>query len=99
MGRRNKKRFFFAFVRLIGTLYFKKHLSAFVILRNVQTPVQMYNSMIIDETIDARHQQWYNEIHGIINDRICSEEECVLSYTSIGLGHVGLQKCGEIQQQ
>ena len=33
-----------AFIRLIGTLYFKKHLSAFVVLRNVQTPIQLFNS-------------------------------------------------------
>ena len=31
---------FLSFVRLIGTLYFKKHLSAFVALKCVQTPVQ-----------------------------------------------------------
>ena len=42
-----RKVFLFAFIRLIGTLYFKKHLSAFVILRpecpDTCTTLQLYN--------------------------------------------------------
>lgn len=41
------RKVFFAFIRLIGTLYFKKHLSTFVILRpecaDSCTTLQLYN--------------------------------------------------------
>ena len=65
--------------RLVGTLYFKKHLSAFVILGCVQTPVQHFNS-ITGEIKGERHQQWYGDIRRIVSDRICSEEERMPSY-------------------
>ena len=52
---------FLSFVRLIGTLYFKKHLSAFVALKCVQTPVQFFNS-IAGQTIEERHELWYGNI-------------------------------------
>ena len=65
---------FLSFVRLIGTLYFKKHLSAFVALKCVQTPVQFFYS-IAGQTIEERHELWYSNIRGIVSDRICSEEE------------------------
>ena len=73
---------FLSFVRLIGTLYFKKHLSAFVALKCVQTPVQFFNS-IAGQTIEERHELWYGNIRGIVSDRICSEEERMPSYTSL----------------
>ena len=73
-GESETKRGFLAFVRLVGTLYFKKHLSAFVTLRSVQTPIQHFNS-IAGETREERHQQWYGDIRRIVSDRICSEEE------------------------
>lgn len=73
---------FLSFVRLIGTLYFKKHLSAFVALRCVQTPVQLFNS-IAGHTTEEKHELWYGNIRGIVSDRICSEEERMPSYTSL----------------
>ena len=71
-----------AFIRLIGTVYFKNHLSAFVALRSVHTPVQLYNA-INCESHEERHKQWYTEIRGIISDRICDEADRVPSYTSM----------------
>lgn len=73
------KKEFFSFIKLIGTLYFKKHLPAFVVLRNVQTPVQLYNTLTA-KTTDTRHLQWYKEIRWIVSDRICSEDECALIF-------------------
>ena len=67
-----------AFIRLIGTLYFKKNLTAFVALKALHTPVQVYNS-ITGLTEEDRHQKWYNEIRGIVSDRICTEVERVPS--------------------
>ena len=73
-GKSEIKKGFLSFVRLIGTLYFKKHLSAFVALKCVQTPVQLFNS-IAGHTIEERYELWYRNIQGIVSDRICSEEE------------------------
>ena len=52
-GKSEIKKGFLSFVRLIGTLYFKKHLSAFVALKCVQTPVQLFNS-IAGHTIEEK---------------------------------------------
>ena len=70
-----KKQGFLAFLRLVGTLYFKKNLAAFVSLRNAETPNQLFNSIDPTQSLLARHIQWYNDIRGIISDRISSEEE------------------------
>ena len=81
-SEREIKTGFLSFVRLIGTLYFKKHLSAFVALKCVQTPIQLFNS-IAGDTVEDRHELWYGNIRGIVSDRICSEEERMPSYTSL----------------
>lgn len=81
-GEREMKNGFLSFVRLVGTLYTKKHLSAIVALRSVQTPIQHFNS-IAGHTTEERHQRWYGDIRGIVSDRICNEEERMPSYTSL----------------
>ena len=73
---------FLAFIRLIGTLYFKKHLSAFVSELGFETPNQLYNS-IITPTVNEKHEEWLKRIRDIISDRITSEEERVPSYTAL----------------
>ena len=45
IGEDVKERGFLSFLRLIGTLYFKKHNSAMASLKNVETPQQLYNSI------------------------------------------------------
>ncbi len=77
------KRGFLAFLRLIGTLYFKKHLSSFVSLHGVPTPNQLYNSMDPAKSVEERHKVWYSEIRSIVSERICNEEERVPSYTAM----------------
>ena len=81
-GESETKKGFLSFVRLVGTLYFKKHLSAFVALMCVQTPIQLFISTT-GQTSEERHQQWYGNIRGIVSDRICNEEERMPSYTSL----------------
>ena len=44
-SKEGMKQGFLAFLRLVGTLYFKKYLSAFVSLRDVETPNQYLNSI------------------------------------------------------
>ena len=65
----NKDEGFSAFVRLIGTCYFKKHLSSFVSLYEHHTPKHLYNSL--DDSIDdpkCRHEKWLQVIQTVVNN-------------------------------
>ena len=79
----NRETGFLAFIRLIGTCYFKRHLSAFISNKGHSTPVQLYNS--IDPSLPAkeRHQVWLQEIRKLVSNRITTEEERVPSVTSL----------------
>ena len=74
---------FLAFLRLVGTVYFKKHLPSFVSLYGHETPDQSFNS--IDQSLDPhqRHNVWFERIREVVSDRIQCEEERVPSYTSL----------------
>ena len=48
----------FAFIRLVGTMYFKKHLSAFVSLFSYET-----------SSIKQKHQEWLNKIREVVSER------------------------------
>ncbi len=73
---------YLAFLRLIGTLYFKKHYSAMVSLKEVETPSQLLNAQQWPSIKEA-HLKWYNEIREIVSDRIVNEEERMPSPTSM----------------
>ena len=49
---------FLAFIRLIGTCYFKKHLPAFISNKGHSTPLQLYNSIGPSLPPMERHQVW-----------------------------------------
>lgn len=74
---------FLAFIRLVGTVYFKKHLPSFVSLYGHETPDHSFNS--IDQSLDPhqRHQMWFERIREVVSDRIQCEEERIPSYTSL----------------
>ena len=74
---------FLAFVRLIGTAYFKKHLSAFVSRFGLKTPGQLYNSLDNAVSLEDHHKQWLETIRAAIVERITNEEERVPSYTAL----------------
>ena len=76
---------FLAFLRLIGTLYFKKHYSAIVSLKGVETPQQLLNAQESSSQLCQKqlHQQWYNSIRAIVSDRITKEQERMPSHTSM----------------
>ncbi len=75
---------FLSFLRLIGTLYFKKHYAAIVSLRGIETPVQLFNAHAHSyHDIKTQHLIWYDDIRGIVSDRITSEEERMPSHTSM----------------
>ena len=86
----DKKQGFLALVQLIGTLYFKKHLSAFVSLHGVKTPNQLFNSLP-PASLEERHKVWFSDIRNIISDRISNEEECphIQHYGVTGHDHAG----------
>ena len=63
---------FLAFVRLIGTVYFKRNLATVVSKLNVDTPNQLFNS--IDQPSDEeKHQEWYHTIKKAIH--VVSEDQ------------------------
>ena len=79
----NTKSFgFLAFLRLIGTLYFKKHYSAVVSLKGLETPQQLFYACTECDPKE-RHLEWYNAITAIVGDRITSEQERMPSHTSM----------------
>ena len=65
---------FYAFLRLIGTLYFKMHYAALVSLKGLETPQQLLNACSASDLKD-KHVEWYNTIRAIVSDRITSEQE------------------------
>ena len=72
-----------AFLRLVGTMYFKKHLPSFVSLHGHMTPDHLFNS--VDPSLDPhqRHRNWIDKIREVVSDCIQSEEDRVPSYTSL----------------
>ena len=75
---------FLAFLRLIGTLYFKKHFAAIVSLKGIETSIQLFNAHIqSDNNIKTQHLLWYDDIRGIVSDRITCEQERMPSHTSM----------------
>ena len=70
----SKEQGYLAFLRLIGTIYFKKHYSAFVSLKGIETPQQLLNS-IHSSTLSEQVITWYNDIRAIVSDRITDEDQ------------------------
>ena len=68
------KKGYLSFLRLIGTLYFKKHYSAFVSLQGIDTPQHLMNS-IPATTLLEQHRAWYNDIRAVVSDRITDENQ------------------------
>ena len=73
---------FLSFLRLIGSLYFKKHYSAVVSLKSVDTPQQLFNSFPSHSKVE-QHEAWYNAIRSIVSDRITNEEERMPTTTAM----------------
>ena len=79
----NKDDGFLAFIRLIGTSYFKKHLAAFNSLYKYDTPKHLFNSLDPSLESNIKHEVWLKEIRAVVNNRITTEDEKVPSYTSL----------------
>ena len=72
---------FFAFTRLIGTCYFKMHLTAFAATKGHSTPFHLYNSLEPSLPVKEKHRLWLHQIREVINDRIINEEDRVPTFT------------------
>ena len=79
----NKQYGFLSFVRLIGTCYFKKHLTAFIALKGHDTPTHLYNSLDPLLQTEEKHKLWLRLIREIVGDRIVNEEDRVPTFTSL----------------
>ena len=70
------KQGFLAFIRLIGTVYFKKHATAF----ESNSPESHFKSFITSSTdIEEQHRNWLDDIRQNTWDRITFEVEMVPS--------------------
>ena len=79
----NKEDSFLSFIRLIGTRYFKKHVTAFVALKGHKTPLHLFNSIDPSLQPKERHKVWLNTISEVVSDRIINEEDRVPTITSL----------------
>lgn len=71
---------FLSFLRLIGTLYFKKHM---VSLHGVETPQQLFYAKGPCTSTIQQHHKWYDNIRSVVSDRITNEEDRMPSRTSM----------------
>ena len=78
----NRENGFIAFIRLVGTWYFKKHLFAFISNKDHSTPLQLYHSTDPSLLPMQRHQVWLQEIRRLVSNRITTEK-WVSSVTSL----------------
>lgn len=74
---------FLSFLRLVGAVYFKKHLVSFTTVCNVETPQQLYNSTDSACTPEDRHKLFIQKICSINSERITSEDERMPSLSSL----------------
>ena len=58
-----------------GTLYFKRYLTSFACISNVQTPQQLFNSTDQSPPASEQHKAFVDKIQAINGERIISEEE------------------------
>jgi hypothetical protein len=71
---------FLAFLRLVGSAYFKKHMSAF----KATTPESLYKSTEAMSVTD-QHRKWLNEIQKRVWERTVSESHYIPSYDALQL--------------
>jgi hypothetical protein len=71
---------FLAFLRLVGTAYFKKHPSAF----HCSRPDALYYS-VQSSCIEETHALWLNKIRDTKWDRVINEEHALPSYDALEL--------------
>ena len=78
----NREKGFLAFLRLIGTLYFKKYLPAFVTQFGCETPQHLLES-VAESGTRRKHETWISEIREVVSERILCEEERMPSTSAL----------------
>ena len=79
----NKTEGFLAFVCLVGTAYFGRHLVAFISLYGHESPKHLNNSLDKSLEPNDKHEKRLQEVQSIVNNRITTEDQKVPSYTSL----------------
>ena len=74
---------FLSFLRLISTMFFKKHLPSLISLYAYETPQQLYNSTDVSLAPKEKHKMWLQKIRAIVSERILSEDERMPSTTAL----------------
>ncbi len=95
----NKQKGFLAFLRLIGTLYFKKYWSAFATQCNCETPQQLLESVADTESSRKTHESWINRIREVsVKESSLKRRDYLQQVPSrdIGLVPVGLANSGKV---
>ena len=69
-----KRNMGFLSLHLGGTLYFKRYLTSFACISNVQTPQQLFNSTDQSPPASEQHKAFVDKIQAINGERIISEE-------------------------
>ena len=82
-GQSDQTKGFLAFLRLVGTAYFKKHLSAFITIHSAETPNHLFYSTQPTLSQEKRHIEWYNTIRSTVANRILNEEDRAPSHTAL----------------
>ena len=74
---------FLAFLRLVGTLYFSRHHSAFSVHHQCETPQQLFSATHASDCSINNHNAWIDTIRGVVSERILSEEERMPSTSAL----------------
>lgn len=74
---------FLSFIRLIGSMYFNKHISSFATLYNHTNPHHSFNAIDPSLRLEERHKQWIQHVASVVAERITTEEQRVPSVTSL----------------
>lgn len=74
---------FLSFTRLIGSLYFNKHISSFATLYNHTTPHHSFNAIDPSLPLEERHKRWIQHIASVVAERITTEEQRMPSVTAL----------------
>lgn len=75
---------FFSFLEINRSTVLQETFCSLVSLRGIETPIQLFNAHIqSDNNTKTQHLLWYDDIRGIVSDRITCEQEWMPSHTSM----------------
>ena len=78
----DKETGFLFFIRLVETLYFKRHLAAFVAQKDLKTPRHLFN-LIFSLQPREKYEEWLRNIREVKSNCILNEEGRVPTFSSL----------------